>query len=112
VGLVDDGGVEQCRDAERHRERLLVDTGRRLVVLLDQTGGVVGQILEDAVDATLLLGGLVEFTEFAPGGMKLPGDGVATLGRLAEFCWRIAEQLRLVSSCWWISRPATRPSSS
>ena len=95
VKLINDVHIQQRGDLHGDRQRLVVDLGRRLVVLLDQTGGVVGEVLEGAVDPALLEGGVVEFAEFALGRMEKPRDrSLGGLG-LPDRRRRATEQLRL-----------------
>jgi len=95
VGPVDRLHIEQLRNLECRREGLAVDAPGRFVVLLDQTGRVVGEILELPVDATLLERGRVEFAQLAFRRMQVPGE--APLGRLRVTQRRgtVTEQLRL-----------------
>jgi len=79
---------------------------------LDEAGGVVREVGELAVDTALLHRGVVEFAEFALRRVKPAGDlAVGILGS-RSVVGESQNSFVAVSSCWWISSPATSPSSS
>jgi len=112
VRLIDDGDVEQVGDLEGHREGLAIDAAGWLVVLLDEAGGVVREVGELAVDTALLHRGVVEFAEFALRRVKPAGDPRSESSGSRSVVGESQNSFVAVSSCWWISSPATSPSSS
>jgi len=93
VGAVDDGTVHERRDLQSRPEGLLVESGRRLVVLLDETRRVEGEVLELPVDAGLLQGGLVDLAEFRFRRVEIPGERPDGRLRVAALRRTLTEEL-------------------
>jgi len=66
--------VQQLGDLQAGIQSLRVEAPRRLVVLLDQAGGVVGEVGELPIDHGLLQRGLVDLAEFALRGVEVPRE--------------------------------------
>jgi hypothetical protein len=66
VCLINRGHREQLGNLEADLQCLIVDPSGRLVVFLDKTGAIVGEILKFAVDTALLDGRLVKLAQLAP----------------------------------------------
>jgi len=94
VGSIDGAHIHQLSDLERRLEGFRVEFVGRLVVLLDETGRVVGEVFELALDHALLDGGVVEFAQFAPGGMEVAREPSRRRLGLADVGRTLAEQLR------------------
>ncbi len=95
VGLVHDGHVEELCDFEDDLFGLGVESVRRFVVGLHETGGVVGEILELAVDLALFERRVVDFAEFASRRMEIAGERSGRLLGVAQFGRTATEQLLL-----------------
>ncbi len=81
-------------DLECSLEGLVIQFVGRLVVFFDEAGGVVGEVLELAVDLAFLECGVVDFAEFTARGMEIARERAGRFFGFAEVGRTLTKQLR------------------